>query len=95
MNSPLPDNKAERFNIRATRSEKTLVEQAARASHMTSSQFVIQAALRSAEEVLADQTRFVLPPDKWEEFVALLDRPARVLPRLREAASKPSPFGEH
>jgi uncharacterized protein (DUF1778 family) len=94
MRSPLPDNKAERFNIRATRSEKTLVEQAARASHMTSSQFVMQAALRSAEEVLAEQTRFVLPPDRWDEFAARLDCPARTLPRLREAVSKPSPFGE-
>ncbi len=94
MSGPLPDGKAERFNIRATRPEKALVEEAARASHMTSSQFVMQAALRQAEEVLADQTRFALPAARWEEFTALLDRPARVLPALRKAASKPSPFGE-
>ena len=88
------DTKAERLNIRTTTAEKALVEQAARASHVTSSQFVLQAALRSAEEVLADQTRFTLPPEKWAEFVALLDRPARDLPALREAASRPSPFSD-
>ena len=86
--------KDERFNIRAKREEKALVEQAAAASHMTTSQFVIQAALRSAEEVLADQTRFSLPPEQWDSFVAALDRPARVIPELEQAALKPSPLNE-
>jgi uncharacterized protein (DUF1778 family) len=82
------------LNIRVTEDEKATVEQAARLSHMAMSQFMLQATLRAAEEVLADQTRFVLSPDQWDEFVALLDRPARVLPGLREAASKPSPFAD-
>jgi uncharacterized protein (DUF1778 family) len=82
------------LNIRVTEHEKTVVEQAATLSHMAMSQFMLQATLRAAEEVLAEQTRFVVPADKWDEFVTLLDRPARVLPGLREAASKPSPFGE-
>ncbi len=82
------------LNIRVTEREKKLVEQAASISHMGMSQFMLQATLRAAEEMLADQTRFVLPADEWDRFVALLDRPARILPGLREAASKPSPFGE-
>jgi uncharacterized protein (DUF1778 family) len=88
-----PTTKNQRLNIRTSEAEKTVLEQAANATHMSVSQFTLQAALRSAEEVLADQTRFVLPADKWAEFTALLDRPARVLPALKEAASKPSPFG--
>lgn len=86
--------KDQRLNIRASQTEKAVVEQAASITHMGVSQFMLQAALRSAEEVLADQTRFVLPADKWSEFVTLLDRPARVIPALAEAASRPSPFGE-
>lgn len=81
------------LNIRVTEPEKRLVEQAASLAHMGMSQFMLQATLRAAEEVLADQTRFVLPPAEWDRFVRLLDRPARVLPGLREAATKPSPFG--
>jgi uncharacterized protein (DUF1778 family) len=81
-------------NIRVTENEKAVVEQAASLSHMPLSQFMLQATLRAAEEILADQTRFVVPADKWDEFVARLDRPARVLPGLKEAASRPSPFGE-
>jgi uncharacterized protein (DUF1778 family) len=44
--------------------------------------------------VLAEQTRFVLPADTWDEFTTLLDRPARVLRALREAASRPSPLAD-
>jgi uncharacterized protein (DUF1778 family) len=85
--------KDQRVNIRATPSEKALVDQAARATHMGVSQFMLQAALREAEDVLADQIRFVLPTGAWAEFTALLDRPARTIPALRKAASKASPFG--
>lgn len=81
-----------RLNIRIASRDKQIVERAASASHMTTSQFVKQAALRSAEEVLADQTRFVLPAQQWAAFTEALDRPARVIPALRSAAAKPSPF---
>ena len=94
MAAKRPATKDQRLNLRASAAEKAVLEQAAGATHMGVSQFTLQAALRSAEEVLAGQTRFVLPPDKWDEFTALLDRPARVLPALRKAAAEPSPFGE-
>lgn len=84
--------KDERFNIRATADEKRLVEQAAVMAHVTASQFVMQAALRSAEEILANQTRFVLSPAAMARFVDRLDRPAREIPALKKAAAKPSPF---
>lgn len=86
--------KSERLNIRARGEEKEFVERAARASRVSTSQFVMQAALRSAEDVLSEQTRFVLPPDAWGAFVAELDRPAREISELKAAASKPSPFSE-
>ena len=89
----MPTAKSERLNIRASRREKDLLEQAARAAQVSSSQFILQAAVKSAEEVLADRTQFALPAAEWEEFVALLDRPAREIPELKEATSKPSPFG--
>lgn len=84
----------DRFNIRATAEEKLLIEQAAQLSRMTMSQFVMQAAVHSAEEVLADQTRFVVASDEWDAFVKALDRTAREIPALKRAASKASPFSE-
>lgn len=86
--------KDQRLNIRASAEVKSLVEEAARASHMSASEFVLQAALRSAEQVLSAQTRFTLPPEQWDEFTRLLERPARTIPGLRGAAAKPTPFSE-
>ena len=86
--------KDQRLNIRASAEVKNLVEEAARATHMTASAFILQAALRAAQDVFADQTRFVLSPDKWSAFTAVLNRPAREIGALERAASKPSPFSE-
>jgi uncharacterized protein (DUF1778 family) len=66
--APAATTKDERFNIRAGHGEKVLVDQAARVARMTTGQFVMQAALRSAEELRADQTRFLLPPEQWDAF---------------------------
>jgi uncharacterized protein (DUF1778 family) len=86
--------KDRRLNLRVSAEAKSLVEQAARATHMTASAFVLQAALRSAQDVLADQTRFVLDPERWAEFTAMMDRPAREIGALKQAAARPSPFSE-
>ncbi len=86
--------KAERLNIRVTAEEKALVEQAARLSRVSASQFVLRAAVSSAEQLLAEQTRFVLSPSDWERFTTILDRPAHEIAALRELAARQSPFGE-
>lgn len=86
--------KRDRLNIRITPEEKRLVERAAKIARTTTSQFVTQAAVRSAEEIVADQQRFTLSPDKWDAFVEALDRPAREIPALKHALSRQSPFRE-
>jgi uncharacterized protein (DUF1778 family) len=43
---------------------------------------------------MTDQTRWVLSEQQWQEFMALLDRPAQDLPRLRALMLRPSPFNE-
>jgi uncharacterized protein (DUF1778 family) len=40
--------------------------------------------------VLAERREFLLPPDRWEAFVAMLDRPAVAKPRLRRLLTEPS-----
>ena len=94
MNPAATSMKDQRLNIRITAEAKSLVEEAADATSMSASAFVVQAALRSAQEVLADQTRVTLPPETWTQFTALLNRPAREIPALRQAAARPSPFSE-
>lgn len=84
--------KESRLSIRTSTPEKTLLAQAARVRHMNTSQFVLQASLDAARAVLADQTRFRLPPDQWDAFCERLDAPPQVVPALRELFSGPDPF---
>jgi predicted DNA-binding antitoxin AbrB/MazE fold protein len=37
-----------------------------------------------------DETYFVLSPERWEAFCALLDRPPKEIPALRKLLTQPS-----
>jgi uncharacterized protein (DUF1778 family) len=80
--------------MRVSATQKTLLDEASRASDITLSEFVLNAATRAAEDVLADRRRFVLPPKQWEAFVRVLDAPPQSLPRLRHLLSSPSVLDE-
>lgn len=84
--------KETRLSIRATGPEKTLLAQAARARHMNTSQFVLQASLDAARAILVDQTEFRLSPEQWEAFCERLDAPPQVIPALRELFGEPEQF---
>ena len=89
---PAGRTKEDRLSIRVGHEEKNRLEQAALMSGMTTSRFVVLAALRAAEEFLADRNRFVLPAEQWDAFVRLLDEPAAVIEELKAAASEPGPI---
>lgn len=80
----------ERIAVRTSHEERELITQASRASNTTVSDFVLRASLARAEDVLADRREFLLPPDRWEAFVAMLDRPIVARPRLRALLTEPS-----
>jgi uncharacterized protein (DUF1778 family) len=80
-----PDQgKTRRFQLRATAREERLIKVAAERQGVNVTDFILSAAREKAEVALADRTRFVLPPEKWREFLKVLDRPAREKPRLRK-----------
>jgi uncharacterized protein (DUF1778 family) len=74
--------KAERIALRVSSEEHSLLEEASRVEGRTLSAFVLDAAARRAEDVLADRRSFRLPPEQWDAFVAMLDRPVVAKPRL-------------
>lgn len=75
--------RASRLNLRASDRQKRLFETAASRRGVTLTEFVLQSAQNRAEEILADERHFVLPPGRWKAFVAALERPPRPKPRLR------------
>ncbi len=78
-----------RLQLRATASEETLIKGAAERQGVNLTDFIMRSACEKAEQALADQTRFVLDDKQWKAFMAALDRPAKVKPRLRRLFTEP------
>jgi uncharacterized protein (DUF1778 family) len=77
--SPL---RSEKLDLRLTPGAKQTLQRAAAAAQRSVTDFVLESALASAAETLADRHIFQLDPDWWEAFVAALDAPPQVHPRL-------------
>ena len=59
---------------------------------MSTSAFVLTHATEAARGVLESRTSFVLPAERWDAFLALLDRPERPQPELAAFLARPSVF---
>ena len=85
---------SERLAVRISPEQRSLLSEASRTQEKTITEFVLSAATRAAEDVLADRRRFVLAEPEWAAFLAALDRPPRDLPRLRKLLATPSVLDE-
>jgi len=74
--------KSQRLNLRIAPSDDALLRAGAQEAGMSLSEFLVDSARYRAHMLLADRTRFELDDDAWEEFNAMLDRPAQVKPEL-------------
>jgi uncharacterized protein (DUF1778 family) len=81
-----------KLDLRLSPQAKQTLSAAARASHRSVSQFVLESALSRAEETLVERRRFELNAEQWAAFMAALDAPPRDVPRLRRLFQEPSAF---
>lgn len=86
--------KDNRLELRLEPERRRLLDQAAAASGMSTSAFVLSHATEAARDVLADRTSFVLPKEHWDAFVALLDREEQPMDDLAAFLARPSIFDE-
>lgn len=82
-------SKSERIDVRASTSVKQLLQEAARASHKTVSEFLLDAGITAATQTLADRRQFVLNDDQWRAFQDALDRPVQAKTRLKKLLREP------
>jgi len=87
--SALSLSKTERIDVRASSSVKLLLQEAARASHKSVSEFLLDAGLTAANQTLAERRRFVLNEDQWQAFQQALDRPVQAKPGLKKLLGEP------
>jgi uncharacterized protein (DUF1778 family) len=84
--------KASRFSIRASATQKRIIAEAARLKDTTISDFVLEQSLTAAQHVIADQAHFRLPRKQWKKFCDALDAPPKPIPALRRLVTKPGLF---
>jgi len=80
----IPESRSERVDLRMTPDAKRTLMQAAAAENKTLTEFLLDRGLQAAFETLADRRTFVLDDERWQAFVAELDRPPADNPRLQQ-----------
>jgi len=80
------------INLRASRRQKQLIDQAAELLDRSRSDFMLEAACREAQALLVDQAHFSLSEDKFKRFMAALDEPPKENPKLRKLLQSKAPW---
>lgn len=91
MTAPTPAHR-ETLNIRIKAADRGLIDRAAELTGKTRTNFILEATRRAAEDTLLDRALFVVSPQAHAEFLARLDTPPRVDPRLQRSLRTKAPW---
>ena len=80
------------INIRASRRQRDLIDQAAQVLGKSRSEFMLETTCREAEHVILDQTFFRLDADAFDRFNAMLDAPPVPTSELRDLLRSKAPW---
>lgn len=86
-------SKTERIDVRASTLIKKMLQDAARTSHKSVSEFLLDAGVTAAAQTLADRRQFMLDETQWQAFQEALDRPVQDKPRLKRLLREPGVLG--
>jgi uncharacterized protein (DUF1778 family) len=84
--------RGETINLRASTSQKVLIDRAAEALGRSRSEFMLDSACREAESVLLDRRYFALSEEAFARFTSILDNPPKDNPRLRRLLQTKAPW---
>ncbi|MBQ7457532.1 MAG: DUF1778 domain-containing protein [Desulfovibrio sp.] len=80
------------INVRISAEQKAIIDSAAQLLGKSRTAFILDLAVRHAEDMLADKTHFELSTEQWETFTAMLDRPVRPNSALVRLLNTPAPW---
>lgn len=92
MQTTQPSGRGETINLRATRKQKELIDQAAEALGRSRSDFMLDTVCREAESVLLDRRYFALSEEAFRKFTTMLDKPPKDNPKLRRLLETKAPW---
>lgn len=79
-------------NLRIRTETRSLIDRAATMLGRTRSDFMIEASRRAAEDAILDQSVISVDRERYNAFVAMLDRPAQPNEKLRKTMQTPAPW---
>jgi len=80
------------LNFRISDAQQQLIDRAAHILGKNRSEFVLEASLHEAQDVLLNQTFFALDEERFDRFTALLEAPPQPTEELRAFLATPAPW---
>lgn len=86
------DRKEHPISMRLPEADIAIIDRAANLRGRSRTDFVREAAVRAAEDVLMESRLIRMSPAGFAHFMSLLSQPAQPVPELVELAERPSPW---
>lgn len=86
------ERKGRLISVRLPEADIAIIDRAAGLRGRSRTDFVRDAAVRAAEEVLMEDRLMRMSPDGFACFMDALSRPAEPVPELAELARRPAPW---
>ena len=80
------------MNMKAEPQVRSLIDRAAKLTHRNRTEFVLEAAVQRAQEVILEQTLIAVSPEQFQKFVDALDAPPSSNPRLQNLLKHKAPW---
>jgi uncharacterized protein (DUF1778 family) len=86
------DRKEHRISMRLPEEDIAMIDRAASLRGRSRTDFVREAAVRAAEDVLMEHQLIRMSPEGFADFMAVLSGPAAPVPEMVEFAKRPAPW---
>lgn len=80
------------INMKADPRVRSLIDRAAKLAHKNRTEFVLEAAVQRAEEVIVDQALISVEAERYQKFLDALDAPPVSNPRLQRVLKNKAPW---
>lgn len=80
------------INMKADPRVRSLIDRAAKLAHKNRTEFVLEAAVQRAEEVIVDQALISVEAERYQKFLDALDAPPVSNPRLQRVLKYKTPW---
>jgi uncharacterized protein (DUF1778 family) len=80
------------FSMRMPETDLGIIDRAASLKGRSRTEFIRDAAVRAAEDIIVEQSLVRMSPQGFEAFMAALDAPTTLVPQIAELADRRAPW---